>query len=50
MASVVVGAKRTFSAMIGDTPRNGDWASPARSSSSHGFDRPRAIGTEGACK
>lgn len=50
MASVAVGTKRTFSAMIGDTARNGDWASPARSSSSHGPDRPRVLGVEGTCK
>ncbi|KAK7192813.1 hypothetical protein DPSP01_011234 [Paraphaeosphaeria sporulosa] len=46
MASVAVGTKRTFSAMVGDTARSSDWASPARSPSSHGFERPRVAGVE----
>lgn len=52
MASVAVGTKRTFAAMVGDTARNGDWASPARSTSSHGPpDHPRVMGgVEGTCK
>lgn len=50
MASVAVGTKRTFSAMVGDTARNSDWASPARSSSSHGLERPHVAAAEGTRK